>query len=117
MIPLPWQIGSLPSIRGFDKLMVVDAQDHLRGLFTLSDVDRITHERQEQFKPARDREFRLLVVLPFQPPGRHRVIWTAKKTLHHVEALVERGVDAVAVSGSWSYPWGGGDGSHDSRCL
>ena len=33
--------------------MVVDAQDHLRGLFTLSDVDRITHERQEQFKPAR----------------------------------------------------------------
>jgi IMP dehydrogenase len=43
-----------------DKLMVVDDADRLRGLFTLSDVDRIAQEVQAQFKPARDEQFRLI---------------------------------------------------------
>ena len=39
---------------GIHKLLVVDEQDRLHGLFTMSDVERITQERNAQFKPARD---------------------------------------------------------------
>jgi len=92
-----------------DKLMVVDAQDHLRGLFTLSDVDRITHERQEQFKPARDREFRLLCGAAVSASRTSSGELDREKTLHHVEALVERGVDAVAVSTAHGHTRGVGE--------
>src|SRR5882762_9358671 len=45
---------------GIHKLLVVDEQDRLHGLFTMSDIERITQERSAQFKPARDEHFRLL---------------------------------------------------------
>src|ERR1041385_5258096 len=45
---------------GIHKLLVVDEDDRLHGLFTMSDVERITQERSAQFKPARDAQFRLL---------------------------------------------------------
>ena len=45
---------------GIHKLLVVDDQDQLHGLFTMSDVERITQERNAQFKPARDAHFRLI---------------------------------------------------------
>src|SRR5690349_17550807 len=45
---------------GIHKLLVVDDEDRLHGLFTMSDVERITQERGAQFKPARDAKFRLL---------------------------------------------------------
>ena len=45
---------------GINKLLVVDNEDHLHGLFTLSDVERITQEAQAQLKPARDSDFQLL---------------------------------------------------------
>ena len=44
---------------GIHKLLVVDDEDRLRGLFTMSDVERIIQERSAQFKPARDARFRL----------------------------------------------------------
>src|SRR5205807_4815226 len=34
---------------GIHKLLVVDEEDRLRGLFTMSDVERITQERNAQF--------------------------------------------------------------------
>src|SRR6202012_960383 len=45
---------------GIHKLLVVDENDHLAGLITMSDVERITQERKAQFKPARDSQFRLI---------------------------------------------------------
>src|SRR5215471_15808656 len=39
---------------GIHKLLVVDEDDELQGLITMSDVERITQERNAQFKPARD---------------------------------------------------------------
>jgi IMP dehydrogenase len=45
---------------GIHKLLVVDDEDNLHGLFTMSDVERITQEKKEQFKPARDGKFRLI---------------------------------------------------------
>jgi len=63
------ELGSNPIARadkffndhpGIHKLLVVDDKDHLHGLFTMSDVERITQERKAQFKPARDSHFRLI---------------------------------------------------------
>ena len=45
---------------GINKLLVVDDEDRLRGLFTLSDIERITSEKQALFRPARDSQFRLV---------------------------------------------------------
>ena len=44
---------------GIHKLLVVDDDDHLHGLITMSDVERITQERKAQFKPARDAQFQI----------------------------------------------------------
>src|SRR4051812_15236473 len=41
---------------GINKMLVVDEQDHLRGLITASDVERITAESKSRRKPARDLE-------------------------------------------------------------
>lgn len=45
---------------GTNKILVVDAQDHLRGLFTLSDIERIRDEAgTDAIRPSRDENFRL----------------------------------------------------------
>ncbi len=94
---------------GIHKLLVVDDQDRLHGLFTLSDVERIGLERNAQFKPARDGQFRLICGAavsatrnPFGELDRERI-------LAHVGALVERGLDVVAVSTAHRHSKGVGD--------
>jgi IMP dehydrogenase len=94
---------------GIHKLLVVDEQDRLHGLFTMSDVERITAERGAQLKPARDAHFRLLcgaaVATHRQPDGtldRERIVG-------HVGALVERGADVVAVSTAHGHSKGVGE--------
>ena len=52
---------------GIHKLLVVDDEDRLRGLFTLSDIERITQEKAAPLKPARDSQFRLLCGAAFPP--------------------------------------------------
>jgi IMP dehydrogenase len=94
---------------GINKLLVVDDQDRLHGLFTMSDIERIIQERNAQFKPARDANFRLLCGAAvsatrnaFGELDRHRI-------LAHVSALVERGLDVVAVSTAHGHSRGVGD--------
>lgn len=83
---------------GIHKLLVVDKDDHLRGLFTLSDVERIIEEARSGVKAARDPKFRLVcgaaVYARRKPDGSldHDGI------LGHVGEMVQRGLDAVAVS-------------------
>ena len=45
---------------GIHKLLVVDKEDRLRGLYTLRDIERIMEENRDHLKPARDEKFRLL---------------------------------------------------------
>src|SRR5690348_4844140 len=91
---------------GIHKLLVVDDQDRLHGLFTMSDVERITQERNAQFKPARDGLFRLLcgaavsaIRNAFGELDRDRIV-------KHVGRLAERGADLVAVSTAHGYSKG-----------
>src|SRR5216110_3822959 len=94
---------------GIHKLLVVDEEDRLRGLFTMSDVERITQERSAQFKLARDAHFRLVCGAAVSATRNAFGDLDRDRILNHVGALVERGVDVVAVSTAHGHSKGVGD--------
>jgi len=94
---------------GIHKLLVVDDQDRLHGLFTMNDVERIQQERKAQFKPARDSQFRLVCGAAVSATRNAFGELDRERILGHVEALVERGVDVVAVSTAHGHTRGVGD--------
>jgi IMP dehydrogenase len=94
---------------GIHKLLVVDEQDRLHGLFTMSDVERITQERNAQFKPARDAQFRLLCGAAVSATRNAFGELDRDRILNHVGSLVERGLDVVAVSTAHGHSRGVGD--------
>jgi IMP dehydrogenase len=94
---------------GIHKLLVVDDKDNLRGLFTMSDVERITQERNAQFKPARDARFHLICGAAVSATRNAFGELDRECILNHVGALVERGVDVVAVSTAHGHSKGVGD--------
>lgn len=83
---------------GIHKLLVVDDEDHLRGLFTLSDIERIDAESHQSVKPARDNHFRLMCGAAISTHRTTDGELDRDRILGHVGKLVEEGVDAVAVS-------------------
>jgi IMP dehydrogenase len=94
---------------GIHKLLVVDDEDHLHGLITMSDVERITQERKAQFKPARDAQFRLVCGAAVSATRNAFGELDRERILGHVGALIERGVDVVAVSTAHGHSKGVGD--------
>ncbi|HOX57046.1 MAG TPA: IMP dehydrogenase [Candidatus Paceibacterota bacterium] len=94
---------------GIHKLLVVDDQDRLQGLFTLSDVERISQEQNAQFKPARDAHFRLICGAAVSATRNAFGDLDRERILKHVGELVERGLDAVAVSTAHGHSRGVGD--------
>jgi IMP dehydrogenase len=94
---------------GIHKLLVVDDKDHLHGLFTMNDVERIQTERKAQFKPARDSQFRLVCGAAVSATRNAFGELDREKILTHVGGLVERGVDCVAVSTAHGHTKGVGD--------
>src|SRR5678809_1101128 len=94
---------------GIHKLLVVDDDDKLHGLFTMSDVERITQEKKAQFKPARDARFRLICGAAVSATRNAFGELDRDRILKHVEGLVDRGVDAIAVSTAHGFSKGVGD--------
>ena len=94
---------------GIHKLLVVDDKDNLRGLFTMSDIERITQERNAQFKPARDAHFHLICGAAVSATRNAFGELDRERILNHVGGLVERGVDVVAVSTAHGHSRGVGD--------
>lgn len=94
---------------GIHKLLVVDDDDHLHGLFTMSDVERIAQERSALVKPARDSHFRLICGAAVSTTRKSDGSLDREKTLAHVGSLVDRGVDVVAVSTAHGHSRGVGD--------
>ena len=94
---------------GIHKLLVVDDKDNLRGLFTMSDIERITQERSAQFKPARDARFHLICGAAVSATRNAFGELDRERILNHVGGLVERGVDVVAVSTAHGHSRGVGD--------
>lgn len=83
---------------GIHKLLVVDKEDRLRGLYTLSDIERIMEENRDHLKPARDSKFRLLCGAAVSTPRQKDGQLDKESLGHHVSEMVEQGLDAVAVS-------------------
>jgi IMP dehydrogenase len=94
---------------GIHKLLVVDDEDNLRGLFTMNDVERITQEKKAQFRPARDAQFRLVCGAAVSATRNAFGELDRERILNHVGGLVERGVDTVAVSTAHGHSKGVGD--------
>jgi IMP dehydrogenase len=94
---------------GIHKLLVVDDEDHLLGLITMSDIERITQERKAQFKPARDSQFRLVCGAAVSATRNAFGELDRERILGHVSGLVERGVDVIAVSTAHGHSKGVGD--------
>lgn len=94
---------------GIHKLLVVDREDRLKGLFTLSDIERITLERGAQLKPARDGKFRLLCGAAVSTPRLAGGGLDRDRIAQHVGGLVERGLDALAISTAHGHSEGVGE--------
>ena len=94
---------------GIHKLLVVDDEDRLRGLFTLSDIERIDAESHQSVKPARDSHFRLMCGAAISAHRTADGELDHDRILRHVGKLVEEGVDAVAVSTAHGFSKGVGD--------
>jgi IMP dehydrogenase len=94
---------------GINKMLVVDAKDHLRGMVTSSDVEKITAETKARRKPARDAQFRLVVGAALSPIRKPTGELEREKILAHVGQLVEEHIDTVAVSTAHGHTKGVGE--------
>ncbi|MDP4778332.1 MAG: IMP dehydrogenase [Opitutales bacterium] len=94
---------------GIHKILVVDEEDRLCGLFTLSDIERIGLESQQTVKPARDSHFRLMCGAAISAHRKPDGELDRDRILGHVCTLVDEGVDAIAVSTAHGFSKGVGD--------
>jgi IMP dehydrogenase len=94
---------------GIHKLLVVDDEDRLRGLFTLSDIERITQEKAAPLKPGRDAQFRLVCGAAVSATRNSTGELDQARIIRHVGALVERGVDVIAISTAHGFSKGVGE--------
>lgn len=94
---------------GIHKLLVVDAQDRLHGLFTLRDIERISTEARYSMKSARDANFRLLCGAAVSAPRTTEGALDKTALIDHVAALVQEGLDAVAISTAHGHSAGVGE--------
>ena len=94
---------------GIHKLLVVDNEDKLQGLYTLSDIEQIIEETNENLKPARDSSFRLRCGAAVNVPRNSDGNIQRDKLLEHIGKLVEKGLDLVAVSTAHGHSKGVGE--------
>ncbi len=94
---------------GINKMLVVDDDDHLRGLVTASDVERINAESKSRRKPSRDTEFRLVVGAALSPVRKPDGALDRDRIIEHVGHLVAEHVDCVAVSTAHGHTAGVGE--------
>jgi IMP dehydrogenase len=72
-------------------------------------VERIAQESREQFKPARDSQFRLICGAAVSATRNAFGELDRERILNHVGALLDRGLDVVAVSTAHGHSKGVGD--------
>lgn len=94
---------------GIHKLLVVDERNRLRGLFTMSDIERLNEEANSELKPARDSALRLVCGAAVSATRDTSGDLDRDRILNHVASLVEKGIDAVAVSTAHGFSRGVGD--------
>ncbi len=91
---------------GINKLLVVDDHNKLKGLVSISDIERIISEKQSVLKPARDSDFRLLVGAAISTVWKSDGTLDKDAILEHVTNLRNERVDAIAVSAAHGHSKG-----------
>lgn len=94
---------------GIHKLLIVDSEDRLKGLVTLSDIEKIANEAKSLRKPARDSLFRLVVGAAVSPMRHPDGSLNRDRIIEHIGHLVDEAVDAVAVSTAHGHTEGVGE--------
>lgn len=94
---------------GIHKLLVVDDEDRLKGLFTLSDIERISEEARSNSRPARDERFRLVCGAAISAVRKEDGSLDRDRIIAHVSELAKEGLDALAVSTAHGFSAGVGD--------
>ena len=94
---------------GIHKLLVVDDKDRMRGLYTLSDIERIMDESNDHLKPSRDSNFRLLCGAAVSVPRDEQGNIQRDPLIEHVEEMLHQGLNLVAVSTAHGHTKGVGD--------
>jgi IMP dehydrogenase len=94
---------------GIHKLIVLNDDGLLKGLFTMSDIERIREEEIAEVRPARDAEFRLICGAAISATRTKAGELDRERILNHAAALVDEGVDAMAVSTAHGHSAGVGD--------
>ena len=94
---------------GIHKLLVVDQYDKLAGLFTLSDIERITEEARADLKPARDNAFRLICGAALSTVRTPEGELDRDRIVQHAGDLIDAGVNALAVSTAHGHTKGVGE--------
>tara|TARA_Y100000588_G_scaffold395251_1_gene521837 strand:+ start:17726 stop:19318 length:1593 start_codon:yes stop_codon:yes gene_type:complete len=93
---------------GINKLPVVNREDHLRGLFTLKDIESIIDESRARFKSARDSKFRLICGAAVPASRSPKTSKERDRIVNHIGCLVDIGIDAVVVSTAHGHTQGVG---------
>jgi IMP dehydrogenase len=94
---------------GIHKLLIVDEKGLLKGLITLSDIEKITSEVTAARRAARDSDFRLVCAAAISILRRSNGELDRNRILAHVAELVAENVDAVAVSTAHGHSAGVGE--------
>lgn len=94
---------------GIHKLIVLDDDERIKGLFTMSDIERIREEESASVRPARDSQFRLLCGAAISATRTATGELDNDRILAHAAALVDEGVDLLAVSTAHGHSIGVGE--------
>ncbi len=94
---------------GIHKLIVLDREGHLKGLFTMSDIERIREEENAEVRPARDANFRLVCGAALSATRTPAGELDRDRILAHAAELVAEGVDVLAVSTAHGHSAGVGE--------
>lgn len=94
---------------GIHKLIVLDDHGILKGLFTMSDIERIREEERAAVRPARDAAFRLCCGAAVSAPRTDSGELDRDRILAHAHNLVGEGVDVLAVSTAHGHSRGVGE--------
>jgi len=100
---------------GIHKLLVVDDEDRMRGLYTLSDIERIMEEGSDHIKPSRDANFRLLCGAAVSVPRNSEGDIDRESLEGHVGEMIEKGLNLVAVSTAHGHTKGVGEATRFLR--
>lgn len=94
---------------GITKMLIVDDEDRLCGLITISDIEQLLSEAKSRRKASRDQSFRLVAGAAIAPLRTASGELDRTRIVGHVGALVDESIDAVAISTAHGHTAGVGE--------